>query len=113
MAFFEVNIETTIPPNTIKIEHKTCRVAFRTKLKDEDEWSVWKSQFEAMSKTNWIVQTLSNCKSYRFSKNYICHHTSSRKTVHSKKNCTCEAVLRIRIKYNTKHVRYRDKYAKV
>jgi hypothetical protein len=77
----------------------------------EPEFLEWLSVYTKNTKTDWRIlhrpfATGRQYANFAFAKDFICHLSSRNKTAESSKNQGCCATLKVRIKKNTKDVRY-------
>lgn len=86
-------------------------------LKSEDDFDSWFTLYKAKSKSGWITaranfETKSKLAKFSYAKDYTCLLSSVNKTATSVRNLQCPTSLKVRIKKDTKDVRYKDALCK-
>lgn len=102
--FLEISYESELKHNT----------KFRVQeVRNEEDFQKWFEEYKSRSKTGWIISNTDFKKTKRacfeFGRDYQCMLSSRNKTQSSRRNLNCGSKLTVRIKKNTKFVRYRDK----
>jgi len=95
----------SIPEDSIVVNENADTLEIKFKIQSIDDWTRWKSTFEAASNIKWILrksQPLS--KLFWLSKNYVCQHSSWNKKKQSKRGCDCNASMSIRAKTTNQRV---------
>jgi len=107
----EYEITPILPDESYVVSRSKDTFKIRCTVSTVEDWNTWLEEFQRLSNTSWIVsRSVTNQETIDLSRDYACQHSSYRKASSSKKDCSCTAVLKIRIKVERKNS---DNYTKV